>query len=286
MNKNNQPNRCAAIQGFTLVELLISMVLSLFLIGGVISIYVSSKQTSHTREELSSLDDNGRAAIRALTQYIEHAGYATPKRLALDHYLISTAGVINATICGLGSDNLSGSSIVSGTTVNDSHDGIAAAKKPAPDRITIAMLSDATLSKDCSGQALQSACVAVNAPIYNSFYIQTAVGDTEPSLYCNGSVGAAPIKLAEGVEDMQIKYGVDSQGNDLIADQYLDATAMAGWWDNVVSVQVAVLVSSIKDVRTKQTAQTYLLLDRPVLRNDRKQHAVFTTEIRLRNVLL
>ncbi len=281
MTKNNQPK----ITGFTLIELLISMVLSLFLIGGVISIYVSSQKTAHMREELSGIDDNGRAAIRALTHYIEHAGYATMIHRPLSRYIVGTGEVINSGVCGLGSNNLAGGSIVDGSNTNDSHDGVA----PAADRITVVALADGLpngISNDCSGQALRAECLNSSAEIYNSFYITTPAGETEPSLFCNGSVGANPVRLAEGVEDMQIKYGVDTLRGDLVADQYLDANAMAGLWQSVVSVQIAILVSSIKNVKTSNEAHRYLLLDRAVVKNDRKQYGVFTTEIRLRNVLL
>ena len=134
MNKNNQPK----MTGFTLIEMMISMVLSLFLIGGVITIYISSQKTAHMREEMSGIDDNGRAAIRALTQYIEHAGYATRKHLLLGRYIVGTGEVISSDACGTATNNLAGGSIVDCSNTNDSHDGVA----PAADRITLVALAD------------------------------------------------------------------------------------------------------------------------------------------------
>lgn len=280
MNKNNQPK----ITGFTLVELLISMVLSLFLIGGVINMYVSSKQTSHVREELSNINDNARAAIRSLTEHIEHAGYATPQHIQMDSYIVGTGEAINAGLCSDGSGNITNAALL-----KDSSDGAAL----AADIITTTALADGQLNRDCSGQALKAACWVGGAAnvkgtqIYNSFFVETPAGETEPSLFCGGSVAATKIKVAEGVEDMQFKYGVDITA-DLIADKYLTATQVQanGWWQNIVSVQVALLIRSEKNLKSVNERHTYQLLDKSVVTNDHKHRTVFTTEIRLRNVLL
>ena len=283
MKKNNAPKR--KITGFTLIELMVSMVISLFLIGGVINIYLTSKQTSEAREELSSIDDNARAAIRILTQTIEHAGYATPVHIDFDDYIVGTGVTVNAGICAGGGGNITDS-----TLILDSHDG-------ATDVITVTALADAAsaggaISRDCSGQALAVACQYPNAAnldgtkIYNSFFIQVPAGETEPSLFCNGSVAATSVRMAEGVEDMQFRYGINTTG-DLAADKYLTAAQMtASLWQSIVSVQVALLVRSSKNVRNINESHTFQLLDKTVTTNDRRQRAVFTTEILLRNVLL
>lgn len=284
MKKNNSPKR--KITGFTLIELMVSMVISLFLIGGVINIYLTSKQTSEAREELSSIGDNARAAIRILTQTIEHAGYATPAHIAFDNYIVGTGVTVNAGICAGGGGNITDS-----TLILDSHDA-------ATDVITVTALADAAsiggaISRDCSGQALAVACQYPNAvnvdgtKIYNSFFIQVPAGETEPSLFCNGSVADKSVRMADGVEDMQFRYGANTTG-DLAADKYLTATQVtaAGLWQSIVSVQVALLVRSSKNVRNINESHTFQLLDKTVTTNDRKQRAVFTTEILLRNVLL
>lgn len=283
MKRNNSPKNNN--MGFTLIELMVSMILSLFLIGGVINIYISSKQVSHAREEISSVDDNARAAIRILTQTIGHAGYATRTHIAFDDYIVGTGGVVNAGLCGDGGANIADTSFLL-----DSNDGLT-------DVLTVTALADDVVNRDCSGQLVRAACQigvgatgAANiqgAKIYNSFFIQTPVGETEPSLFCGGSVASDFIRMADGVEDMQFKYGVDTTSN-LTADKYLTATQVNanGWWQNIVSVQVALLVRSPTNVRQFNETHTFQLLDKTVTKNDRKQRAVFTTEILLRNVLL
>lgn len=282
MNKNNQPKINA---GFTLIELLISMVLSIFLIGGVIAIYISSHNTAHVREEMSSVDDNARAAIRSLTQVIEHAGYATPMHIAFDDYIVKTGGTTNNGICGDAGGNIDMTDTSS--PLKDTNDGTGSNS----DVITVTALADDLMNVDCSGQVQRAACrvgSAANiqgAKIYNSFYIQTPAGETEPSLFCRGSVAASAVQIADGIEDMQLRYGVDLNA-DLIVDKYVTASQATGLWQNIVSVQVALLVRSLKNVKKENESQTFQLLDKTVVTNDRRQRSVFTTEISLRNVLL
>lgn len=56
------------------------------------------------------------------------------------------------------------------------------------------------------------------------------------------STAADPEELIEGVENMQIRYGVDTDG-DLAADAYVTAAAVADW-QNVVSVRIGLLMRS------------------------------------------
>lgn len=61
--------------GFTLVELMVALVLGLILTGGVINIYISSKQTYRTQDNESRIQENGRFALQYLTKDIRMVGY-------------------------------------------------------------------------------------------------------------------------------------------------------------------------------------------------------------------
>jgi type IV pilus assembly protein PilW len=63
--------------GISLVELLIALVLGLFLIGGVISVYLSSQQNFKSTENLSRLQEGARFAFEQMGREIREAG-ATP----------------------------------------------------------------------------------------------------------------------------------------------------------------------------------------------------------------
>lgn len=101
-----------------------------------------------------------------------------------------------------------------------------------------------------------------------------------------------PQELIEGVENMQLLYGVDTSG-DRVADTYLDGANVtaAGAWTNVVSVRLALLFRTINENRQIEAdTKTYDLLGGsgnggetvgPV--NDHRRRRVFTTTIQIRN---
>lgn len=61
--------------GFTLVEWLVAMVLGLFLLAGVLSVFVAARSNTGSAIEQSSLLENGRLAMRLLTQDLRWAGF-------------------------------------------------------------------------------------------------------------------------------------------------------------------------------------------------------------------
>jgi type IV pilus assembly protein PilW len=61
--------------GFTLVELMIAMLISLFLLGGVVQIFVSSKQSYRVNEDASRLQENGRFAMDIMARDIRMSGF-------------------------------------------------------------------------------------------------------------------------------------------------------------------------------------------------------------------
>jgi type IV pilus assembly protein PilW len=105
--------------------------------------------------------------------------------------------------------------------------------------------------------------------------------------------GSTPQELIQGVEAMQLRYGVDSTNNpNMLADQYMtaDAVQAGAYWGNVVSVNLAVLVRSVDEYGTEKDKKVYHLLGGAAQGgadlgpfNDRRNRSVFTTTITLRN---
>jgi type IV pilus assembly protein PilW len=76
MAKQHPEQRKSRQAGIGLLEVLIAIVLSLFLVGGVAQLFVGSKQSYRTTEELSRLQENARYAIYLLQRDIRMAGYS------------------------------------------------------------------------------------------------------------------------------------------------------------------------------------------------------------------
>ncbi|BBM00706.1 PilW family protein [Microbulbifer sp. GL-2] len=93
-----------------------------------------------------------------------------------------------------------------------------------------------------------------------------------------------PQELLEGVEDMQITYGLDNDGDDVI-DAYQTANQIVSLsdWSNVTSVRLDLLVASIED-NVLQEAQPYTF-NGEVVNNpgDRRLRQVFTSVVTIRS---
>ncbi len=103
-----------------------------------------------------------------------------------------------------------------------------------------------------------------------------------PSLYRKVGNGA-PEELVEGVENMQILYGVDSDG-DNIPNQFLHADSV-GNFQRVVSVRVALLLRTITEKANRPaSAKNIKLLDTELTTPaDRHVRRVFGFTVRIRN---
>jgi type IV pilus assembly protein PilW len=106
--------------------------------------------------------------------------------------------------------------------------------------------------------------------------------------------GSAPQELIQGVEAMQLRYGVDTTSNpNMLADRYItaDAVTAGAYWGNVVSVNLSILVRSIDEYGVEPDTKVYHLLGGAAAPggadfgpfNDRRNRSVFTTTITLRN---
>ena len=112
-----------------------------------------------------------------------------------------------------------------------------------------------------------------------SFYVRNNA-DGEPSLYHRISNNAAA-ELVEGVENMQLVYGVDTD-TDQSADQYVAANSVTDW-ARVVSVRVSLLLRTLEDNLTVNGPQTYSFNGATVTAADSRLRAVFSRTVSLRN---
>lgn len=67
--------RIKAMDGLSMIELLISMLIGLTLSAGIIEVYVSSNQSDRIQQARSAMQENGGFAMTALVSNIRMAGY-------------------------------------------------------------------------------------------------------------------------------------------------------------------------------------------------------------------
>ncbi|QBR85357.1 hypothetical protein E3983_07985 [Legionella israelensis] len=121
---------------------------------------------------------------------------------------------------------------------------------------------------------------------YYVFYIKdtgrtNAQGQPILALY-RQNINGVEEEIAEGVEQMQITYGVDTNG-DRAADSYQSAAQVnsANNWNSVISVNINLLFATIENVNTK--AESYTFNGTTVTPSDRKLRRQWNTFVTLRN---
>jgi type IV pilus assembly protein PilW len=112
-----------------------------------------------------------------------------------------------------------------------------------------------------------------------TYYIRESANGTGPALWRR--VGLQnPQELAEGIENMQVLYGEDTDG-DQSPNVYRTADAV-GDWTQVVSLQVALLAAGTQDRVADADPRTFVLLDEEV---DPTDGGAEPSDGRLRRVL-
>jgi len=69
------PTPCRSSRGFTLVELMIAMTISLVILAALVSVFVNMSRSTNEMAKTNSLIENGRFAIQLLQDDLVHAGY-------------------------------------------------------------------------------------------------------------------------------------------------------------------------------------------------------------------
>ncbi|MDH3640235.1 MAG: PilW family protein, partial [Gammaproteobacteria bacterium] len=75
MNIIQQTKNLSTQKGVTLVEVMIGMLLGLFLMGGILQVFSSSRQTYRVHEATSRMQESGRMALEVLSRDIRMADY-------------------------------------------------------------------------------------------------------------------------------------------------------------------------------------------------------------------
>lgn len=260
-------------RGFTLVELMVAMTIGLILLAGVAQVFASNKQAYRYNESLSELQDNGNFAIQFIANQLANAGRIPNPWLAvkagrdtklwsdIEEQVYPDANLpVTGTEGGAGNDSL-----------------VLSIAYP----VTIA-----TPPTDCAGTAVPNpGHFNLSKPngfntfgITNAFSIATGAAG-RPALFCNG------VEIVEGVENLQVMYGVDTDGDRLV-DRYFNISQVpAVNVRDIYTVRVALMVATVKEARSAQTGTTTkdLIGTSVTLPNDKRLRQVYTATVRLHN---
>lgn len=228
--------------GMTLIEIMIALLIGAFLLGGVVQIFISSKQAYRMLENLSSMQERGRFAMDFISRDIRGTSYWA--------CLIRPAGDIVAT------DNAAGDTITLKAY-------FAITTPPITTVCSTPVVTTATYYTDPSSTIAYS---------LNSGGLQRATNNQTE-------------ELIEGVENIQILYGVDTDATPDYAANYYVPFGTAGLdMEKVISVRVSLLIRSIDD-NLADAPVPYTYNGTTTTPTDRRLRRVFNTTIAVRNRL-
>jgi len=315
--------------GISLVEILVALVISLFLLGGIVQVYVGNKTTFAFTNALAEIQENGRFALDSMSQDLrltnqwgciefdpddtDNINDTLDVSLDNDFYDFLGEEAIEGTEGGANPDTL----IIRGgkpgqtnveapfiapttKTLNTNPtrsigpgDIILVARCGANDLLIEAeadilevksvdnsdtAFTEITLEENKSQQFENDAMVIELQTV--TYTIGTGANG-RPALF-RQEFDAAPQELIEGVQSMQVLYGVDND-NDQVPNRYFKADEVPGLdFEDVVSVRIMLLLSSFDDFVTEDP-QVYTYNSTTTTAPDRRLRQVFTTTIALRN---
>jgi len=304
--------------GLTLIEIMVALVVSLILIAGVIQIFVGTKQTYRFQDSLARVQENGRFALETINRDSRLAGYAgctslisvmpnilvpPPVEYSRDNYVVGlTAAAGNPFGARVGTDVVT-LRMLAPDIVRLSQDMTGAGDVVTiADNITDLAVGEVLGIADCNDMDIFSATgVAGGGPVTitpNAFLTKAYLEGTiltrfrEVSYFVAPGAGAGfalwrrdrngDTELVEGVEDMWIRYGVDTN-NDGTPNVYLEAAAVANW-GRVRSLRISLLLVSNEDNVTGGP-QPVDFRGAAFVPADNRYRQVLTTTIGLRNRL-
>ena len=348
--------------GFTLLEMMVAMALGIFLIGGLLQVFVSSKSMSRLETSLSRTQEIGRYAIDTLGRELRMAGYygcLDPNSMNDNSAVTVLADALQgdefgAFLAGYETHASTGvftPTLVSGNVLEGIQKTTAAAgdkfSRPGSDVIFLSYAKrlGVTLTQATSNSAnekvapvhpaLSQGGIAIvsncqNAHIFqitnvnnngtvthgsnvnsphkipagmyatdsemmtfeNRIYFVAdtgrvkSTGDPVYALYVK-KFANAPQELLEGVESLQIVYGMQLTANNT---RYVSADDAALEMDKVVSVRLGFLVAGVEQVLGENDSKSYALPGLTITSSSTSAHGgdrairkPFTATVRLRN---
>ena len=298
LSKNNSNSQA----GVSVIELLISITMGVFLVAGVVTGFIGAKDSDKMRFAVSEMDANARVAMGALRQTILHAGYTSMYNVRLEKaFYTASDGILTNQNCRNAIQRDANTPIWANRTRDSGRTDVITVISLADNPCNAGLATcpsaanvnpDAHIYYDCVGggadrdHARVVACstdptvgmmIPTEAKIYSTFWV-----NHDRDLMCRGNRGNTQ-PLVQNVEFMQILYGVKLDNGNTSYRKANDNDQ----WGLVNSVQIALLIRSSTNILKEPSSKTsYVLLDERRHIDSVDLHRLFrlyTTTINLEN---
>lgn len=263
-------------QGFTLLEIFVSLSIGLVLIGGVLSVFVGMRTTTQETSTMGELQENGRFAVSILTDDLLRQNFwgDLSNNLSWDSLELQPpnnpvgdciGGGLNngsfpqnsiASFRTLWAQTVANANILGGCINNAAlNSDVIQIKRVVAQPILAAAIQ---ANRFYLNSGIESAAIfagdAVAVPVvsesrlweyqHHIYYIQNDIvgNDVVPVLMQGRLQNAAnPIsfnRIVEGIERIHYMFGVDATGNGVIDAYISPANMLEDYWDNADSTRI------------------------------------------------
>jgi type IV pilus assembly protein PilW len=300
--------------GFTIIELMVSMVIGLSVLGAMYSAYFTTTTSTRTGRAITQITEDASVAMNILRAQIGHTGYSRPVSAGAGDTLNRAAASTTAWLFGCDGNFLDMTQAISALACTNpltgstdptgllKADTVATAMEATVENSVTTKVSGVDQPVDCLGNAFVAGAYPGTGDqrtgtatytyyqSYSRFYLSSG------SLYCRGSASKdanAGQPLVDNIADMQITYGLAANpATRVVAYKTAAQVSAAAAWSRVLSVRICLLVRSVDNVMDKSVANTYQGCDpfaapsSPADSNDFRMYRPFTSTIFLHERLL
>jgi type IV pilus assembly protein PilW len=214
-------------RGFTLIELMVTVAIALFLLFGLATIVEDIRRENVNQQALAQLQDQQRFAMTVLTDIIQAGGYYPS---ATGQTQASALPVVGVTMKG-------------GQAFWGTHS--AAGYPGTPDTLTVRYMTSGGDGVIMCDGSTNTAAPGTDTVETNAFTVALPAGNVPGQLQCQLN-GGPVVTLVYGVQSLEIFYGVNRTSPTanynvdtyLTADQMNAGLAAGGDWMNISSVRV------------------------------------------------
>jgi type IV pilus assembly protein PilW len=244
-------------RGLTLIELMVSLVIGLAVIGALLAAYMVSFRSSAHNDAMVQITEDATMALNIIRSQASMAGYSNVTDVDMAGQRLIGRGFEKTPVFGCNGSNFASyhgivnAAACTGTSTSDTLEVAYEANDSAWGAGSANAILDGTGKPvDCLGNALDKTALGFYLAD-SKFYV------SGNKLYCEGpgTAGAAP--LVDNIEKLSIKYGLSGSSGGASPTQIAMYSSAPGAapnvdpWTRVMSISICVVVRSAVPVIDK-----------------------------------
>lgn len=263
-------------RGMSLVELMVAMTIGLVITVVIANLFLGTKQTYRTQDDLSRMQENLRFAFQIIGRGVRQSGYRAQWNRTVEQVFLNNSPIDGADGVGAnGSDRIIVRFQGSGTGLSSANCLPSNTCGGADGRVL-----------DCVGNRVDRQMGAGSGPnisyAENWYEVRTGGQNGGPALFCSIDLGTNWVEIVPDIENMQVLFG--EKTGPTAVDRYLAAGTGGLVMAQVLNLRIALLHRSANLSAGETDTRTYSLVGVNVGPfNDQRIRTVATSNFVLRN---